>query len=327
MPVGWGFKVSLRSRLAPVGPNERAARNFRTENSVTVGDVRGRFSVTIGQGANTLNTLQSGFGLESDYAPLDGGVNPILGFASGGAHLRTRIAINPALSVSFGNSQTRVATIGDTARPIREIAPDGRYGARATNVQVEYNPHGWLSLSASYTALKEANGLLGVQSSSAEGLVGGSHTDAFTLGASIEPVKGLLLSASATRSNSRSREGSAALRTSPGGLEASAFAVAIAGSGLIRPTDQLRVSLAQPLAVSGGSLDLTTLAVINRETGELGPVTQTLGVRERARLVSEVNYALPLQQGEVSLFGRGDMRPEARNAQGVAAGVRFRTLF
>jgi len=89
------------------------------------------------------------------------------------------------------------------------------------------------------------------------------------------------------------------------------------------------VSLAQPLAVSGGSLDLTTLAVINRETGELGPVTQTLGVRERARLVSEVNYALPMQQGlgEVSLFSRADMRPEARNAQGVAAGVRFRTLF
>jgi hypothetical protein len=310
----------------PVGPNERAARNFRTDNSLTVSDVQGRFSATIGQGANTLNTLQSGFGLESDYAPLDGGVNPILGFASGGVHLRTRIAIDPALSVSFGNSQSRVDPFGDAGRSIRELTPDGRYHARATNVQIDYNPRAWLSLNATYTTLREANGLLGVQSSSAEGLVGASRTNAITLGASVAPAEGLLVSVSATRSSSRSQGDGAALRTSGAGLRASAFAFAIARSGLLGERDQLRLSLAQPLAVSGGALDLTTLAVVDRETGALGPVTQSLSVRERARLVGEVNYALPLQRGlgDVSLFGRQDFRPDARNTQGVAAGARIR---
>ena len=326
LPTGWGFKVSLRSRLAPVGPNERAARNFRTDNSITVGDVNDRFSVTVGQGANTFNGLQSGFGLESDYAPLDGGVNPVLGFASGGAHVRTRIALQSALRLTVGTSHTRADRTGSAAIALGEMAAQSRYGAAATNVQLDYSPRKWLSLGATYTGLTEANGLLGVRSNTTQGLVGGSHTDAITLGASVEPAQGWLLSASATRSNSRSQTDGAALRTSGGGLKASAFAFAIAKSRLLGASDQLRVSLAQPLAVSGGSLDLTTLAVVDRLTGALGPVTQSLSVRERARLVGEVNYGLPLQHGlgEVSLFGRGDFRSDARNAQGVAAGARFK---
>ena len=326
LPTGWGFKVSLRSRLAPVGPNERAARNFRTDNSITVGDVHDRFSVTIGQGANTFNGLQSGFGLESDYAPLDGGVNPVLGFASGGAHARTRIALQPELRLTVGTSRTREDRSGSAAIALGEIAAQSRYGAAATNVQLDYSPRKWLSLSATYTGLTEANGLLGVRSNTAQGLVGGSHTDALTLGASAEPGQGWLFSASATRSNSRSQGDGAALRTSGGGLKASAFAFAIAKSHLLGASDQMRVSLAQPLAVSGGSLDLMTLAVVDRETGALGSVTQSLSVRERARLVGEVNYGLPLQRGlgEVSFFGRRDFRSDARNAQGVAAGARFK---
>ena len=337
MSVGGRFKVSLRSRLVPIGPGERAVRNFRAENSVTVGDVQGRFSVTVGQGANTLNGLQSGFGLESDYAPLDGGVNPILGFASGGAHTSASIAIRPDLRVTFGSSQSRVDRSGgdigsNIAADVASIREDtfgtvsGRYGAAATNVQLDYSPRTWLSLSASYTALKEASGLLGVRSNTAVGLVGASRTDALTMGASIEPAQGLLFSASATRSNSRSRDSGAALRTSDRGLGASAFAIAVAKTGLFGASDQLRLSMSQPLAVSRGSVDLTTLAVMDRETGALGAVTQSLAVQGRARLVGEVNYglSLPSGMGEVSLFGRGDVRPDARNAQGVAAGARFR---
>jgi hypothetical protein len=326
LPVGAGFTVAVRSRLAPVGPGERAARNFRSENSITVGDIKGRFSVTVGQGANTLNGLQSGFGLESDYAPLDGGVNPILGFASGGSHLRTTLAIRHGLKLTFGNSRTREDTREIAARTLQEVMPGQRYSAAATNVQLDYSPQPWLSLSASYTKLAEDNGLLGVQSGTASGLVGGSRTDALTLGASIEPGAGLLVSASATRSTSRSMDSGAALRTSGSGLGASAYAFAIAKAGLLRPADQLRLSLAQPLAITAGSVDLTTLAVVDRETGRLGAVTQSLDVQARARLVGEMNYALPLagDLGEVSFFGRGDLRSDARNAQGVAVGARFR---
>jgi len=102
--------------------------------------------------------------------------------------------------------------------------------------------------------------------------------------------------------------------------------VALAKSSLFGAADQLRVSMAQPLAVSSGSVDLTTLAVVDRETGALGPVTQSLGVKERARLVGELNYGLPVQHGfgEVSFFGRGDLRSGARNAQGIAAGARLK---
>lgn len=155
MPVSAGFKMALRSRLMPVGPNERAARNFRAENSLTISDARDRFSVTVGQGANTLNTLQSGFGLESDYAPLDGGVNPIAGFASGGAHMRASIALQPGLRFTIGNSQTRPDPLGGAPRSLSDglgrdglasggfgsnglPAPDGRYGAAARNLQVDY---------------------------------------------------------------------------------------------------------------------------------------------------------------------------------------------
>jgi hypothetical protein len=322
----------MRSRLVPIGPNERAMRNFRPENSVTVGDAQGRFSVTVGQGSNTLNGLQSGFGLESDYAPLDGGVNPILGFASGGAHANTTIAIRPDLRVTFGSSHSRVDRDGGNVVTIREGAADlagARYGAAATNIQMDYSPRTWLSLSASYTALKEANGLLGVQSNTADGLVGASETDAYTLGASIAPAKSLLISVSATRSNSRSRDSGAALRTGRDGLGASAFAFAVAKSGLFGASDQLRLSMSQPLAVSRGSVDLTTLAVVDRETGAQGAVTQSLAVQDRARLVGEVNYGLSLPSGlgEFSLFGRSDFRRDARNAQGVAGGARFRIGF
>ena len=332
MPIGGRFKVSMRSRLVPIGPNERAMRNFRPENSVTVGDAKGRFSVTVGQGSNTLNGLQSGFGLESDYAPLDGGVNPILGFASGGAHANTSIAIRPDLRVTFGSSHSRVDRDGGNVVTIREGAADlagARYAAAATNIQMDYSPRTWLSLSASYTALKEANGLLGVRSNTADGLVGASETDAYTLGASIAPAKSLLFSVSATRSNSRSRDSGAALRTGRDGLGASAFAFAVAKSGLFGASDQLRLSMSQPLAVSRGSVDLTTLAVVDRETGAQGAVTQSLAVQDRARLVGEVNYGLSLPSGlgEFSLFGRSDFRRDARNAQGVAGGARFRIGF
>ncbi len=333
LPVSAGFKMALRSRLMPVGPNERAARNFRAENSLTIGDVHDRFSVTVGQGSATLNTLQSGFGLESDYAPLDGGVNPVAGFASGGAHMRASIALRPDLRFTIGNSQTRPDPLGGAPRSLQDgfgrdsLAPaDGRYGAAARNVQVDYAPRPWLSLSATYTSLLETGGLLGVRSNMLDGLVGGSRTEALTLGGSIAPAAGLLISASGTRSTSRSRDGGAALRTGQGGLGASAFAFAIAKSGVMRSADQLRLSLSQPLAVTQGSVELTTIGVIDRETGTLGPVTQSLGVKERARLVSEVNYGLPLQHGlgELSLFGRGDLREDARNAQGFSTGVRLK---
>ncbi len=331
LPGSFGFKMSLRSRLVPIGPSERAQRNFRADTSITLGDARGRFSFTIGQGSNTQNALQSGFGLESDYAPLDGGVNPILGFASGGAHLRTSVALRPDLRVTFGNSQTRVDGPG-TSAPARGgngadiIAAGTNYRAAANTVQLDYSPRPWLSLNATYTALNEAGGLLGVRSESADGLIGGARSAALTLGASLEPMPGLLLSASSTRSTSRSNDAGAALRTGIGGLRSSAFAVAIAKTGLLGKSDQLRLSVAQPLAVSQGSLDLTTLAVIDRTTGALGSVTQSLGVQERARMVGEVNYGMALPQvlGEVSFFGRGDFRPEARNSQGVAAGARIR---
>lgn len=328
LPVSAGFTLALRSRLVPVGPSERAARNFRAENSLTIGDVHDRFSITVGQGANTLNTLQSGFGLESDYAPLDGGVNPIAGFASGGAHVRASVALNPELRVTIANSQTRPDPFDGNARTLRDgfAGPDPRYGAAARHVQVDYAPRQWLSLSASHTSLLETGGLLGVRSNTVDSLVGATRTEAFTLGASIEPARGLLVSASGTRSTSHSRDSSAALRTAQGGLGATAFAFAIAQSGVVRKADQLRLSLSQPLAVKQGSVELTTLGVVDRQTGALGAVTQSLGVQERARLVGELNYAVPLQhgQGELSLFGRGDLRGDARNAQGISTGLRAR---
>ncbi len=329
MPNRWGFKLSMRSRMTPLNRNVRSSVNFQMDKSVTVGDAHDRFSLTVGNGSNSFDAHQAGFGLESDYAALDGGVNPILGFASGGSHMRAQVQITPKMHISYGTSLSRGAETYQQS-PSANAAPLlPRYKASANTMQVDYTPRSWLSLSASFTNLNEANSLLGVQSGWTDDPMAPSRTQAVTLGASAASGSGFSLSASATRSSSKSASYSSALHAGASGLAASSWQIAAAKTGLISKRDHLRLSLAQPLSISSGSLDVTTLGVVNRETGELGAVTQSLAIAEKSRLVGEVNYSLSGhdETSEFSLFGRNDFKSDARNAQGVAIGARYRLNF
>jgi hypothetical protein len=93
-------------------------------------------------------------------------------------------------------------------------------------------------------------------------------------------------------------------------------------------TDGIRFSLTQPLHIESGGLDYTSWQVVNRDTGELGPVTDKwdLSTGERP-LVAEVLYATPVLDGagelsltaKLTLAGTNDGEEEGA----IAIGSRF----
>ena len=155
--------------------------------------------------------------------------------------------------------------------------------------------------------------MLGVQSIVAGDLGNGSVSDAATLAASASLGKGFELSLSATAARTRTTN-EQAFTTSGGGVLSSAFAVAAAKTGVLGQRDQLRLSLAQPLHIERGAMEFTSIQVVDRSTGDIGPVTQRfdIGGQER-RYLGELLYATPLPDdaGELSLFGRAQLTPSS----------------
>ena len=159
---------------------------------------------------------------------------------------------------------------------------------------------------------REANSLLGSEGSGALALANGARTSGTTFGAMAALADGWTLSGSATLA--RTAGGPSAksgLTLAQGGLESTAFEIAVAKSGLLSDIDSIRVSLAQPLHVESGSLNYTALEVTDRETGAVAPVTQTWNVGGSRELRMESIYSVPLLAGRahVDAFGLVDMNP------------------
>ena len=76
-------------------------------------------------------------------------------------------------------------------------------------------------------------------------------------------------------------------------------------------------------------LNLQSVEVINRETGELGVVTQSVDVAGKRRLAGEALYALPVSGGggDVAFFGRVETQSERGSGQTYMAGARYRVRF
>ena len=123
---------------------------------------------------------------------------------------------------------------------------------------------------------------------------------------------GLSLSASATLAKTWSASGRAALGT-PGGLLSSSYQMALTKERVFGTADRVRLSLAQPLTVERGSFDYRSVQVVDRETGEIGVVSQTIDTASAGRrFVAEAIYGLSLMDGrsELSAFGRGQLGGE-----------------
>jgi len=313
---GWSFGMS--GRLVAETFADGSMARMRLRSSVTVQSPDAGLSFTVGSGDGALG-LGNRMGLQTtgDFDPLSGGVNPLLGFASGGAHLSSSVALAPGLRVSVGATTQRLsrARMLDAANDYQDrllIGRGARYGANAVNIRFDYQAQEWLGLSASITRLQEEGAFLGVQSLIATDFGDGTVTDGVTLQADADVGDGFVLFGSATGARSISPDRNATFRLGSGGALGTAFQLGVAKVGLFGRADRLRLTFSQPLAIERGIGEFTSVMVVDRETGEKGLVTQrfAIGAPERRRAIAEVIYGAPLlnNTATLSLFGRGELR-------------------
>ncbi|RZI61349.1 MAG: hypothetical protein EOP94_00870, partial [Zymomonas sp.] len=330
---GWSF--SMTGKLANREPGIGGYYRPRLHSSVAVQSPSGKlnFSFGHGDGAVFLGGQQQSQ-LTSDFDSYSGGVNPLLGFASGGAHVAGRVEIAPALSVSLGMTSQR-RDLRDDLRGVSD-SNDRRllngleaYKSAAGNVRVDYKAANWLNVSASLTRLDEANALLGIRSLDTRDLADGSFTDGVTVSADAAIGSGFSLFGSVTGARTgTSREGM--LRVSNGGLKATAFQVGVSKQRLLGRGDNLRLTIAQPLTVESGSIEMQMVKVIDRETGEIGIVNETFDITGPGRrYVAEAVYGGSILngRGEIALFGRAELRPVDASVPNMMAGSRVRVAF
>jgi hypothetical protein len=276
-----------------------------------------------GGGAHALSAA-SGFGFRSDFDPATGGVNPVLGFASGGTYASAFAELGDGL-VSLGYSRNADShTIVDPKfGPMPEFALP-TYRAQASTIAISWPLLG-VRLNAAYTHLAEADGLLGAQASGALAFNGGSDTDAATLGF-VAALGAFDLSGSATMARTAASDFGGPLALDKG-LAATAYEIAASTSTLFAAGDSLRLSLAQPLHVESGSLAWQSFEVVDRESGRLGLVRQDWDVSGNREYRAELLYSLPVLEGrgQVSAFGLADLNPPAMAASTVSLslGARF----
>jgi hypothetical protein len=333
---GWGFAIEANNL---VGYTSQGAGLRSTSNAphtaVKLVDPSGQFAFSIGngEGARSIGG-QQGFGLRSDYSATSGGVNPLLGLASGGSFMDAGFAVAKNTSVSVGFTQKRLdhskdATLSSSERQQLQDVAD--YQASAINMRVTQHIGAAITVTADYTKLREKNGLLGVQSREASDLRSGSSTETATLGANFSLPNNFAIAASATSAKTRSGgQANQALATSGSGVLSSAYAVSLSKKGIVGRRDILRFSATQPLHIESGKLAFTSLQVVDRNTGELGQATQNFDISgKNRRFTGELLYATPMTgNGEVSLFGRAEYASGSGGGiDGMVIGGRVRLGF
>jgi hypothetical protein len=328
---GWHMSVSAGAPLQ-LTDGQSSQRVPHTAFSFANDEAGVAFVAGVGQGSLGLNRT-TGFGLASDRSATEGGVNPILGFASGGAFTDMTVAVAKNIDVSFGITQQKlvhseIAGLSTADRAALENVDP--YKASAVNMSVTFTPTDSVRLTAAYTRLDEKAGILGVQSNVDGDLAHGSTSDAATLGADVALTKGLSLAASATVAKTSSSSAQA-LSVGKDGVLSTAFAISATKQGLFGKRDMLRLSAKQPLHIEQGQLEYTTVGITDRVTGERGEVSQAFDIaNDKRRYVGELLYAAPVLsgKGEVSMFGRADFNADGETGRDAwFAGARFRLNF
>lgn len=297
--------------------------------AATLTEPSGKASFTLGHGQGAMALTGYQFGVMSDYDPYTGGANPVLGLASGEAFMQLGYQLTGNTKVSVGYSENReewdeVGQIDPLDLQARQQLGDRP--ATAFTFDLEQRVTDNVTVGAQYTRLEEVNALLGTQTATAALLGSGSHTDALTLSASINVGSGVTFDVSAT--GGRTETSRDQLFTSSGSVLSSAGQFTATKRGIFNGKDTLRVSVAQPLQVEQGSLQVVTDEVTNRETGARGPVTQTFSIETERRITGEAVYALPLtNSSEFSAFSRYVSAGETFDEAGFVVGGNFSIRF
>ena len=307
---------------------------FTSRLSLASADGGASLKFGMGDGAVNLGGV-TGLSLHADYDPQRGGANPLLGFASGGAYGAVDYAIAPGLKLTAGATARDSRRDRDSFQGQERLAiiAAGDYQAQAQRVGLTWRAGARVQFTGGYTHLNETNGLLGVQSTDRADLDRGSQTDGVDFGADLALADGLSLSAAGTMGRTRSQApGSQNLRVAGDGLSTSSFQVALTKEHLIG-ADRLRVSFAQPMHLEGGRLNYTGLQVVDRQTGELGLVTQSFDATQNTRpLVAELLYGRTVLHGagELGLFTRAETRgvdAAGHTTPVMTTGARFRVSY
>lgn len=260
-------------------------------------------------------------------APTAGGAgtaedaDPILALASGGAFLAADLGLAPNVRLSFGATQDHrdhYAQPFGTAQVVRDRSIDA-YAAQAVTAGLSYEADRLGTIGVRLAVLGEQAGLLGGQGADAFAVAGQARTVALSTGYEAEAPLGFDVTATATiaRTTTTAETGLRVDRA----VTASAFHLAASRRDLAAPGDGLRLAVFQPLTTEGGAFAHETLAITDRETGDMGIVTRRLQAGAARPIVAELAYERPALSGRVSLFGRAVSTD--RPGEAAMLGARF----
>jgi len=331
--LGNGWSMAMRGRTEAV-PSTTGQRT-KLVSSVELSNPESGIAFGFGTGDGAV-ALGGGSALQrsSDFDPYSGGANPLLGFASGDAHVSARYALGSRLDVSLGLTRQDRGIGQDIATgrfaPGDEVllsSLDG-YHAQATTARLDYRPVTPVTLSVSYTRLAEEGAFFGVRSLDRSDFGDSTVSDGLSLAADAQIGGGFSLFASGTMSRSNS-QGDAAF-----GIDeavGTAFQAGFAKQALLGRSDQLRLTLAQPLTVEQGYIDMRMVGVIDRETGEKGIISQrvAIGAPEQRRYRMEAFYGTDMLEGtgSLGLFGTAELRETTAEVPGFTVGGNMRLAF
>lgn len=337
VPLSGGWTMRMSGRVIAGYDDDSTVRRARLRSTVNLTAPSGRFALSFGSGDGAVVLGgQPGFGLAADFDPQSGGVNPLLGFASGGAHAATQVMVLPGLQVRAGYTEQQRSLGADLAEAPAlvgrsELRGLPRYRAEATSAGLDYDVGPWLRISASVTHLREPTAFLGVRPIVGDDLAGGTRSRGATIGAHALIGDNLSLFGSAMSASSRSANNASSLRIGQAGVGGMSFQVGVGKQGLFGKADALRLTVAQPLRYTRGDIELTEVQVIDRETGEKGLVTQhfAIGDAQPRRLVLEGNYGSAILNGraQVSLFGRAEVRDVEADTPRLMLGSQLQVAF
>ncbi|MEL6541502.1 MAG: S8 family serine peptidase [Pseudomonadota bacterium] len=308
---------------------DQQGRFQMTHGAATLIAPKGKASFTFGHGQGAMALTGYQFGIQSDHDPLTGGVNPVLGLASGQTFAQAgyKVAANTTVKVGFSENRLDWDEVAiDNPQQALLQREFGDRPARAMTLDVDQKINDRISVGVQYTMLDEANAVLGAQTTSQEFLGNGSQTEAMTVSASIDMGSGFSLDVSATGARTETSEDQ--LFTNAGAVMSTAGQISATKKGLLSRKDTLRLTVAQPLQIEQGELQFTSEQVINRDTGERGLVTQTFGITTQRRITTEAVYAMPVSnRADFAVFGRHVTGGDFANDAGFVLGGNFNFRF
>lgn len=331
--VGGTWSIAMRGGLRTV--ETRFGFNTRMNSSIRVAAPDDKVSFAFGFGESAVALAGNGaMQMASDFDPLTGGNDPLLGFASGQSHMAARVKLTRNLTVGVGFSEefrdidAEFGFIRQSPELFEQQRLLGDYAASATNVRVDYAFGERANVGLSLTQLDEENALLGVRSLVRDDFGGGGVSRSATLSADTLIGETFQLFGSATVARSQTGA-NASLRLE--NVTSTAWQAGFAKQKLLGSRDNLRFSIAQPLQMERGVLEFQSVGVVNRETGERGIITQRADIAqpEMRRFRAEAHYGAPILKGsgQVTMFSSYELRDVRQDIARWTVGSRVSLAF